>query len=42
VPTANTGRVPLYWDSANKQLYVYDGSWLQPKTPAAAAVVTWQ
>lgn len=42
IPTAFAGRVPLYWDSVAKQLYIYDGGWLQPKTPAAAATVTWQ
>jgi hypothetical protein len=41
VPTAFTGRVPLYYDSTNNQLYIYNGAWKQPKTPAAAALVTW-
>ncbi len=41
-PTSFTGRYPLYWDHTNKQLYIYDGGWLQPKTPAAAAIVNWQ
>lgn len=41
-PTTFTGRVALCYDTTNHQLWVYDGGWLQPKTPAAAAVVTWQ
>ena len=42
VPTANTGRVALYYDTTNHQFWIYDGAWLQPKTPAGAATVTWQ
>ena len=43
VPTTVTGYVPLYVDSTNNQLYMYvSGSWKQPKTPAGAALVTWQ
>ncbi len=42
VPTAFTGRVPLYYDSTNDQLYIYQTAWKQPKTPAGAAIVTWQ
>lgn len=42
VPTAFTGRVALIYDTTNKQFWIYDGAWLQPKTPAAAAIVTWQ
>ncbi len=42
VPTTFTGRVALYYDTTNHQFWVYDGAWLQPKTPAAAAIVTWQ
>lgn len=42
VPTTFTGRVPLVYDSSNNQLYVYNSGWKQPKTPAGAAVVTWQ
>lgn len=42
VPTAFTGSYALRWDHTNKQLYIYDGAWLQPKTPAAAAIVSWQ
>lgn len=42
VPTGFTGRVPLVYDSTNKQFWIYDGAWLQPKTPAGAAIVTWQ
>ncbi len=41
-PTAFTGRVPLYFDSTNDQLYIYRTTWKQPKTPAGAAIVTWQ
>tara|TARA_R110000868_G_scaffold19297_1_gene83063 strand:+ start:3098 stop:4282 length:1185 start_codon:yes stop_codon:yes gene_type:complete len=42
VPTVFTGMVPLYYDTTNKQFWIYDGAWLQPKTPAGAAIVTWQ
>lgn len=42
VPTANTGRVALVYDTTNHQFWIYDGAWLQPKTPAGAALVTWQ
>ncbi len=42
VPTAFTGRVALVYDTTNHQFWIYDGAWLQPKTPAAAALVTWQ
>lgn len=42
-PTAFTGRVPVYIDTTNSQLWLYlGGAWKQPKTPAAAALVTWQ
>lgn len=41
-PTSFTGRVHLRYDTTNHQLWVYDGAWLQPKTPAGAATVTWQ
>lgn len=41
-PTTFTGRVAFYYDTTNHQVWVYDGAWLQPKTPAGAAVVTWQ
>lgn len=42
--TQFTGRTALYYDSTNHQLWVQEtgGSWLQPKTPAGAAIVTWQ
>ncbi len=42
VPTANTGRVAFVYDTTGKQFWIYDGAWLQPKTPAGAAIVTWQ
>ena len=41
-PTTQTGRVALYYDTTNHQFWIYDGGWLQPKTPAGAALVTWQ
>ncbi len=41
-PTTFTGRVPIYYDSTNDQLYIYRGGWKQPKTPAGAAIVNWQ
>lgn len=42
-PTTFTGRAPIYIDTTNSQLWLYlSGSWKQPKTPAGAAVVTWQ
>jgi hypothetical protein len=41
-PSAQTGMVPLYYDSSNNQLYIYNSGWKQPKTPSAAALVTWQ
>lgn len=42
VPTAATGRVALVYDTTNHQFWIYDSGWKQPKTPAAAATVTWQ
>lgn len=42
VPTTNTGRVALVYDTTNFQFWIYDGAWKQPKTPAGAATVTWQ
>lgn len=42
-PTTFTGRVPMYIDTTNSQLWLYlGGAWKQPKTPAAAATITWQ
>ena len=41
-PTAYTGTTALYFDQTNDQLYIYRGGWKQPKTPAGAAIVTWQ
>lgn len=42
VPTTFTGRVAIVYDTSAHQFWIYDGAWLQPKTPAAAAIVTWQ
>lgn len=43
VPTSRTGTVPMYFDTTNSQLWIYaGGAWKQPKTPAGAALVTWQ
>lgn len=42
VPTGNAGRYPFYWDDTNKKLWIYDGAWLQPRNPAAGAIITWQ
>lgn len=33
VPTSFGGRYPLYWDTTNKKLYVYDTSWLGGTAP---------
>lgn len=41
-PTAVSGRVAIIFDTTNHQFWVYDGGWKQPKTPAAAALITWQ
>jgi hypothetical protein len=41
-PTTFTGRVALCYDTTNHQFWIYDGGWKQPKTPAGAALVTWQ
>lgn len=43
VPTTYTGRIAMIYDTTNHQFWFYDGGgWKQPKTPAAAATVTWQ
>jgi hypothetical protein len=42
VPVAQAGFVAIQYDTTNKQFWIYDGAWLQPKTPAAAAIITWQ
>lgn len=42
VPTTQTGRVAMVYDTTNHQFWIYDAAWLQPKTPAAAAIVNWQ
>lgn len=42
-PSAISGFVPIYLDTTNSQLWLYlGGAWKQPKTPAGAALVTWQ
>lgn len=42
-PTSFTGRVPAVIDTTNSQLWLFlGGAWKQPKTPAGAALVTWQ
>lgn len=41
-PTTQTGRVALVYDTSAHQFWIYDGGWKQPKTPGAAAIVTWQ
>lgn len=40
--TQGTGTVAIQYDTTNHQFWIYDGGWKQPKTPAAAATVTWQ
>lgn len=42
VPTAVTGAIPMVYDTTNHQFWFYDSGWKQPKTPAGAAIVTWQ
>lgn len=34
-PVTQTGTAPIVWDSTNKKLYVYDGSWLGGTVPGA-------
>lgn len=41
-PTTKTGRVALVYDTSAHQFWIYDTAWKQPKTPAGAAIVTWQ
>lgn len=41
-PTAVTGLIPMIYDTTNHQFWFYDSGWKQPKTPAGAAIVTWQ
>lgn len=42
-PTTFTGRVPMIFDTTNSQFWFFTGAaWKQPKTPAGAALVTWQ
>lgn len=42
VPTTITGRIAMIYDTTNDQFWFYRGGWKQPKTPAAAAIITWQ
>lgn len=42
VPTSQTGAIPMVYDTTNHQFWFYDSGWKQPKTPAAAAIITWQ
>ncbi len=41
-PTTQTGRIAMVYDTSAHQFWFYDGGWKQPKTPAGAAIVTWQ
>jgi hypothetical protein len=42
-PKSYSGFTPVYVDTTDSQLWLYlGGAWKQPKTPAAAALVTWQ
>jgi hypothetical protein len=41
-PTAYTGRIAMIYDTSNHQFWFYDSGWKQPKTPGAAALITWQ
>lgn len=41
-PTTFTGRIAMIYDTSAHQFWFYDGGWKQPKTPAAAAIITWQ
>lgn len=41
-PTTFTGRIPMVYDTTNDQFWFYRSGWKQPKTPAGAAIVTWQ
>lgn len=42
-PTTQNTAIPMYVDTLNSQLWMYlGGAWKQPKTPAGAALVTWQ
>lgn len=43
VPNLTAGLVPMIFDTTNSQFWFYTGgAWKQPKTPAAAAIITWQ
>lgn len=42
VPTVYTGQIAMIYDTTNDQFWFYNGAWKQPKTPAGAAIVTWQ
>lgn len=43
-PNAGTGKAAIIFDTTNSQLWVSvsGATWKQPKTPAGAAIVTWQ
>ncbi len=41
-PTTYTGRIPMIYDTSANVFWFYASGWKQPKTPAGAAVVTWQ
>jgi hypothetical protein len=40
VPTSIVGRTPMVWDSTNKRLYLYDGSWNAPKPIPRVTTIT--
>lgn len=43
VPTTYTGRIAMIYDTTGHTFWFYEGgAWKQPKTPAAAALITWQ
>ncbi len=42
VPTTFAGRIAMIYDTTAHQFWFYDSGWKQPKTPAAAAIITWQ
>jgi len=40
-PTAFTGRIPIVYDSTNKILYLYDGSWRKATANVGTGAITW-